>query len=218
MFGFGRERHRGKIDLPSLRQKDHEGDVEGEHRSSKKATDGSKKPTQKTRVPYSKKKLKNPNMLKNEQVESRTGIKNAFFGAGNKESDEKIFDATNELDELSLLDTRKQQISESVAKMDAVRSGATAHRFDLADRHERVRHEHGSPVRGILWAVVLLHLLALAVWLRAWLRQRKLKDPVMKGHQVGPPQKQSCSYDLDKNFLPRIELPIKALNMKHSKA
>jgi hypothetical protein len=95
-------------------------------------------------------------------------------------------------------------------------------RLHLAHRHElpNSRHESHAVVSGIIWALVILHLVGLVVWLRAWNRQRRSKDgPTMKAHVTAtPPQKVACSYDLDKAFLPKIELPMKALNLKHSQA
>lgn len=215
MFGFRRIRHPGKPDFPmKRRQKDQEGE-ENEANSVVEATDSN---LMSRRRKYDGKFIDSKN-LDDEQLEIRTGVEFDILkrDAINQKQDEKLFDMAHGMEKLSLMDSRDQHTGDA-AEFETVRNLGIAHRFDLADRHERVHHEHGSPVKGILWAVLILHLLALAVWLRAWLRQRKVKDPVMKAHLVGPPQKQSCSYDLDKNFLPRIELPIKALNMKHSQA
>ena len=216
MLGFRRIRHPAKTDLPiKRRHKDQEGGKNDEANSFVEATDN----TLMSRRRKYNKKLIDSNSLEDEQFGTRNGVEFDILkrNAINRKQDDKLFDTADGMEELSLLDARNQHTSDA-AKLDAVRNLGIAHRYDLADRHERVHHEHGSPVKGILWAVLILHLFALAVWLRAWLRQRKVKDPVMKAHLVGPPQKQSCSYDLDKSFLPRIELPIKALNMKHSQA
>lgn len=81
------------------------------------------------------------------------------------------------------------------------------HRHDMP-----AKLEQHSPVATVIWAVVILHLLALAVWLRVWWRQRRAKDPTMRAPT--PPQKQSATYDMDKSFaIPRIELPLKALKL-----
>jgi len=75
--------------------------------------------------------------------------------------------------------------------------------------------EQHSPVGSIIWALVILHFLALAVWLRAWWRQKRAKDPTMRtAAKTAPPQKQTCTYDMDKSYaIPKIELPIKALKL-----
>lgn len=89
-----------------------------------------------------------------------------------------------------------------------------AHRHDLPER----THVGAHLVSSLIWGLVILHLLALAVWLRAWWRQRRSKDPTMRAYQ-GPPDKVTCSYDMDKTFgMPKIERPLKALNLKQAKA
>lgn len=106
-------------------------------------------------------------------------------------------------------------------RLDAVHAVQRADRVHLAHRHElyNSRHESHAVVSGIIWALVVLHLVGLVVWLRAWNRQRRSKDPTMKAHILAaPPQKVACNYDLDKTYLPKIELPMKALSLKHSQA
>ena len=91
-----------------------------------------------------------------------------------------------------------------------------AHRHDLPER----THYAQNLVGGIIWVLVILHVLALLVWLRAWWRQKRSKDPTMRALTPGPPQKVTCSYDMDKAFsIPKIELPIKSLGLtKQAKA
>jgi hypothetical protein len=91
-----------------------------------------------------------------------------------------------------------------------------AHRHDLPER----THVGAHLVSSLIWGLVILHLLALAVWLRAWWRQKRSKDPTMRAH-AGPPDKVTCSYDMDKSFgIPKIELPMKGkgLTLKQAKA
>ena len=96
-------------------------------------------------------------------------------------------------------------VASSVAGAGVGAQHARLHRHDMPTNLER-----GSPVGAIIWALVLLHLVGLAVWLRAWWRQPRTKDPTMR-HPT-PPTKQSCTYDMDKAFaIPKIELPLKAL-------
>ena len=97
--------------------------------------------------------------------------------------------------------------------------GQHAHRHELPERSQYATHLVGI----LIWVLVIVHLLAVAVWLRAWWRQkRSSKDPTMRSLIPPPPQKVTCSYDMDKAFsMPKIELanlPIKALALKKSKA
>lgn len=95
-----------------------------------------------------------------------------------------------------------------------------AHRHDLPERNNYATHLVGI----LIWVLVIIHLLAVVVWLRAWWKQKRSskKDPTMRSLIPAPPQKVTCSYDMDKTFsMPKIELanlPIKALSLKKSKA
>lgn len=95
-----------------------------------------------------------------------------------------------------------------------------AHRHDLPERSNYATHL----VAILIWVLVIIHLLAVLVWLRAWWKQKRSskKDPTMRSLIPAPPQKVTCSYDMDKTFsMPKIELanlPIKALSLKKSKA
>jgi hypothetical protein len=97
-----------------------------------------------------------------------------------------------------------------------------SHRHEL---HERAPADQGhSLVGGLIWSLVLVHVLLLVVLIAAWWRQKRSKDPTMRSLTPGgPPQKVGCSYDMDKSYsLPKIELgnlPIKALKtLKQARA
>lgn len=97
-----------------------------------------------------------------------------------------------------------------------------SHRHDLHERITTHADGHGF-VGGLIWALVVVHVLLLLILIAAWWRQRRSKDPTMRSLTPGPPQKVGCSYDMDKSFsIPKIELgnlPIKALKtLKQVKA
>ena len=91
-----------------------------------------------------------------------------------------------------------------------------SHRHDLPERKE---YSH-SLVGGMIWLLVILHLSALLIWLRAWWKQKKSKDPTMRSMApFNPPQKVGCSYDMETFPVPKIDLPMKALAaLKKSRA
>jgi hypothetical protein len=97
-----------------------------------------------------------------------------------------------------------------------------SHRHELHDRPSTSTEGH-SFVGGLIWALVVVHILLLIALIAAWWRQKRSKDPTMRSFTPGPPQKVGCSYDMDKSYsLPKIELgnlPIKALKtLKQAKA
>jgi hypothetical protein len=99
---------------------------------------------------------------------------------------------------------------------------AAVHRHS-AHRHEL--HLHGSvpssrsPVGVLIFGAVLLHLLGLALWIRAWWREKnKKRDPTMRSISPAPPVKVNCSYDMDSmkksRSIPRnIEMALKGLDL-----
>ncbi|KAG7674010.1 hypothetical protein Ndes2526B_g02511 [Nannochloris sp. 'desiccata'] len=102
-------------------------------------------------------------------------------------------------------------------------AGQLSHRHELHERPATLNAEGHSLVGGLIWALVVVHVLLLMVLLAAWWRQKRSKDPTMRYFTPGPPQKVGCSYDMDKAYsLPKIELgnlPIKALKtLKQAKA
>lgn len=72
--------------------------------------------------------------------------------------------------------------------------------------------EHRSPVRTLLLLLLILHVVGILVWIRVWLRDRHIKAARM-GKSTPPPQRQSCTYDVDSRFISKIELPLKALKL-----
>jgi hypothetical protein len=73
-----------------------------------------------------------------------------------------------------------------------------SHRHEL---HERAPADQGhSLVGGLIWSLVVVHVLLLIVLIAAWWRQKRSKDPTMRSLTPGPPQKVGCSYDMDKSY------------------
>ena len=72
--------------------------------------------------------------------------------------------------------------------------------------------EHRSPAKTLLLLLLVLHIVGIMIWLRIWLRDRKIKAARM-GKNTPPPQRQSCTYDVDSRFISKIELPLKALKL-----
>lgn len=70
-----------------------------------------------------------------------------------------------------------------------------SHRHQLPDKPSSFGYE--TPVRGLIFVVVILHLLGLFLWLRAWLRQKRSKAPPVRSYSPSPPAKVSASYDMD---------------------
>lgn len=80
---------------------------------------------------------------------------------------------------------------------------------------EEQQHEgqhHRSPAKSLLILLLMLHILGIFVWLRIWLRDRKIKAARL-GKNTPPPQRQSCTYDVDSRLISKIELPLKALKL-----
>lgn len=77
--------------------------------------------------------------------------------------------------------------------------------------HDLGLEEHSSPAKALLLLLLGLHLVGVLIWLRFWLKDRKIKFPRMKN--TPPPQKQSCTYDIDSRYISKIELPLKALKI-----
>lgn len=77
--------------------------------------------------------------------------------------------------------------------------------------HEVGSEEHSSPAKALLLLLLGLHLVGVLIWLRFWLKDRKIKFPRIKS--TPPPQKQSCTYDIDSRYISKIELPLKALKI-----
>jgi len=80
--------------------------------------------------------------------------------------------------------------------------GGHLHRRDLQP------HPGAHGALGVLVTfLVLVHVMAVLVWLRACWRQRTVKAATMR--PTMPPQKVNCTYDMDKPgfSLPKIELP-----------
>jgi hypothetical protein len=73
-------------------------------------------------------------------------------------------------------------------------------------------HESQSPAKKLLLLLLVLHLLGILIWLRVWLRDRKVKA-ARTGKNTPPPQKQSCTYDIDNRYISKLELPLKALKL-----
>jgi len=90
-----------------------------------------------------------------------------------------------------------------------------SHRHELRDSASTIHAEGNSLIGGLIWALVVVHVILILVLIAAWWRQKRSKDPTMRYFTPGPPQKVGCSYDMDKSYsLPKIELgnlPIKAL-------
>jgi hypothetical protein len=85
------------------------------------------------------------------------------------------------------------------------------------EHHEsmhRVGHDAGlrSPVKFLLWFLLVVHMSGLIIWIRVWLRDRKMKA-ARTGKMTPPPQRQSCTYDVDSRFISKLELPLKALKL-----
>lgn len=72
--------------------------------------------------------------------------------------------------------------------------------------------EHRSPAKTLLLLLLALHMVGIIIWIRIWLRDRKIKAARM-GKNTPPPQRQSCTYDVDSRFISKIELPLKALKL-----
>ena len=72
--------------------------------------------------------------------------------------------------------------------------------------------EHRSPAKTLLLLLLVLHMVGILIWLRIWLRDRKIKAARL-GKNTPPPQRQSCTYDVDSRFISKIELPLKALKL-----
>lgn len=72
--------------------------------------------------------------------------------------------------------------------------------------------DHRSPAKTLLLLLLVLHMVGILIWLRIWLRDRKMKAARM-GKSTPPPQRQSCTYDVDSRFISKIELPLKALKL-----
>jgi len=99
----------------------------------------------------------------------------------------------------------------------------SSHRHDLRESSNALHTEGQSLVGGLIWALVVVHIVLVLVLFAAWWRQKRSKDPTMRSLTPGPPQKVGCSYDMDKSYaLPKIELgnlPMKALKtLKQAKA
>lgn len=123
---------------------------------------------------------------------------------------------------------RERQMGGNSNTISSLSSSSASH-LNSNNNHHPHRHELANADRqnqfatrlvgGVIWLLVILHILALVIWIRAWMRQRKSKDPTMRAFATGPPQKVGCSYDMDKSFsIPKIELPIKGLALKQAKA
>ncbi|KAI8103805.1 hypothetical protein M9435_006332 [Picochlorum sp. BPE23] len=81
----------------------------------------------------------------------------------------------------------------------------------VVHEHDVGLEEHSSPAKALLLLLLGLHLIGVLIWLRFWLKDRKIKFPRMKN--TPPPQKQSCTYDIDSRYISKIELPLKALKI-----
>jgi hypothetical protein len=92
---------------------------------------------------------------------------------------------------------------------DSVRSGELR---STALQHTPTRK---ASVTFLLWFLLLIHLTGLVVWYRVWMRDRKVKA-ARTGKMTPPPQRQSCTYDVDNRFISKLELPLKALKLAKS--
>jgi hypothetical protein len=81
----------------------------------------------------------------------------------------------------------------------------------VVHEHDVGLEEHSSPAKALLLLLLGLHLIGVLIWLRFWLKDRTIKFPRMKN--TPPPQKQSCTYDIDSRYISKIELPLKALKI-----
>ena len=64
----------------------------------------------------------------------------------------------------------------------------------------------------MLWFLLVVHMSGLLIWLRVWMRDRRAKA-ARSGKLTPPPQRQSCTYDVDNRFISKLELPMKALKL-----
>lgn len=103
----------------------------------------------------------------------------------------------------------------------ALRNGNTGV-LDHSNHHQIHRHEltnkdgvsrYGSSISTLIFAIVMLHLLGLAVWIRAWWRQKKVRQSTMRSYSPSPPTKVSASYDMDGYMRRTSSVPRKMAEM-----
>ena len=115
--------------------------------------------------------------------------------------------ATSALDyELASLDD--SDLRSAFVEDDVVLHGGRQHRLE----EEHGRHGVGSTTKFLLWFLLVVHMSGLLIWLRVWMRDRRAKA-ARSGKLTPPPQRQSCTYDVDNRFISKLELPMKALKL-----
>jgi hypothetical protein len=107
--------------------------------------------------------------------------------------------------ELSSLD--ETDLKSAFAQDDAMLLGGRQHRLE-----GHGQRGVGSTTKLLLWFLLIVHMSGLLIWFRVWMRDRRAKS-ARSDKLTPPPQRQSCTYDVDNRLISKLELPMKALKL-----
>lgn len=113
---------------------------------------------------------------------------------------------------MSVLDYELASLDDSDLKSafveeDGILHGGRQHRLE-----EHGQQGVGSMTKFLLWFLLIVHMTGLLIWFRVWMRDRRAKS-ARSGKLTPPPQRQSCTYDVDNRLISKLELPMKALKL-----
>ncbi len=113
---------------------------------------------------------------------------------------------------MAVLDYEMSSLDDTDLKSASVEDGVIVHGGRQHRLEEHGQRGVGSTTKFLLWFLLVVHMSGLLIWFRVWMRDRRAKS-ARSGKLTPPPQRQSCTYDVDNRLISKIELPMKALKL-----